>query len=73
LNRANVAFSRAQKRLVVICSEELINYIPSEVEYYDSSLLWKTLRRLCSKQIGEYSLDGYNIHLQTIDRDQITD
>lgn len=68
LNRANVAFSRAQERLVVICSQELINYIPAEIEYYDSSLLWKTLRRLCSKNIGTLEINNHNVQLFTIDR-----
>lgn len=56
LNRANVAFSRAQKRLIVICSETLMNYIPPEMEEYRSSMLWKTLRRICSDPVGTVPL-----------------
>jgi hypothetical protein len=45
LNRTNVAFSRTQERLVVICSESLLNRIPADVEEYDNALLWKNLPR----------------------------
>ena len=53
LNRANVAFSRPRKRLFVVCSEELLNYIPSESENYQTALLWKELRNYCNLPIGE--------------------
>ncbi|MEL7588759.1 MAG: AAA domain-containing protein [Prolixibacteraceae bacterium] len=69
LNRANVAFSRAQKRLIIVCSEELINYIPSEIENYDSALLWKTLRNICNNKISEIQLEGHNIKIFTLSRE----
>jgi hypothetical protein len=52
LNRANVAFSRAKEKLIVVCSESLLNFIPSELEHYEQALLWKHLRRLCHRQIA---------------------
>jgi superfamily I DNA and/or RNA helicase len=48
LRRSNVAFSRARMRLIVVCSEFLLDYIPAEFENYESTLLWKSLRTLCS-------------------------
>jgi len=50
LNRSNVAFSRAQNRLIVVCSTALLDYVPAELEHYESALLWKSLRALCTQQ-----------------------
>ncbi|RKF31928.1 hypothetical protein BCY89_17415 [Sphingobacterium siyangense] len=69
LNRANVAFSRAQKKLIIICSKELINFIPSEIQHYDSSLLWKTVRNICSIKIGEYRTENYCADIFTVDNE----
>jgi superfamily I DNA and/or RNA helicase len=51
LNRANVAFSRTQQRLIVVCAETLLDHIPPELEDYESAMLWKSLRNLCSRQV----------------------
>lgn len=60
LKRSNVAFSRAKKRLIVICSEALLDFIPPEAADYEATLLWRSLRRLCSRKIGieNIELDG---------------
>lgn len=63
LNRANVAFSRAQRRLIVVCSESLLDHIPPEVEDYDSAVLWKSLRALCSDLQGIVSLGTYTARI----------
>ncbi len=68
LNRANVAFSRAQKRLIVVCSQELINFIPAEIEHYESALLWKTLRNICDDQIADINLEGNEVKIFTLKR-----
>lgn len=65
LNRTNVAFTRSEVRLIVICSEELINYVPSDLDYYDSALLWKVLRDLCKTQIGTASIGGHEVKILT--------
>lgn len=52
LNRANVAFSRVQQRLIVVCSQTLLNHIPAEVEHYQAAILWKALRELCTTEVG---------------------
>ncbi|MEO1149924.1 MAG: AAA domain-containing protein [Pseudomonadota bacterium] len=52
LNRANVAFSRAQERLIVVCASTLIDHIPSELEDYENSLLWKSVRQLCTDNVA---------------------
>jgi len=57
LNRTNVIFSRAQERLVVVCSENLLNSMPSDIEDYRSSGLWKRLRSVCDRTV--LRLDDY--------------
>lgn len=52
LKRSNVAFSRAKQRLIVICSEALLDFIPPEAADYEATLLWRSLRRLCSREIA---------------------
>ena len=49
LNRANVAFSRHEYKLVVVMSESLLAHIPTDTDTYDESLLWKSL----SQQTGQ--------------------
>jgi superfamily I DNA and/or RNA helicase len=71
LNRSNVAFSRAQDRLIVVCAETLLDHIPAEVADYESAMLWKSLRALCSEQIGEGMIDGYRVRVLTPPEDAI--
>ena len=63
LNRANVAFSRVQDRLVVVCSRALLDHIPAEVEHYESAALWKALRDLCSEFVAEAEVSGRRVRL----------
>ena len=61
LNRSNVAFSRTQERLVVVCARSLLDHIPAEVEHYESALLWKHLRRLCRVELTTMAVDGAQV------------
>lgn len=65
LNRANVAFSRTEERLIVVCSETLLDHIPVEVEHYDSALLWKSLRSLCTREVATAGVDGHRVRILT--------
>ncbi len=65
LNRSNVAFSRAQQRLIVVCAEALLDYIPVEAEDYESAMLWKSLRSLCSRQLAAERVDGHTAQIFT--------
>lgn len=65
LNRANVAFSRVQDRLVVVCSRTLLNHIPAEVEHYQSAMLWKSLRELCSVLVAQTEVNGHQVQILT--------
>jgi hypothetical protein len=65
LNRSNVAFSRAKDRLIVVCSESLLDYIPAETDQYDSAFLWKSLRSLCSQTVVELTSGPFRIRVLT--------
>jgi superfamily I DNA and/or RNA helicase len=61
LNRANVAFSRTQQRLIVVCAETLLDHVPTELEDYESALLWKSLRNLCRRSILATTVATYRV------------
>jgi superfamily I DNA and/or RNA helicase len=63
LNRANVAFSRTQERLIVVCADTLLDHIPPELEDYESAMLWKSLRNLCSRIVHETNVDGFSVRV----------
>jgi hypothetical protein len=65
LNRSNVAFSRAQERLTVVCSEALLDHIAPEVEHYQAAMLWKSLRALCSRLVATETVDGHTVRIYT--------
>ncbi|MGA2387003.1 MAG: AAA domain-containing protein [Candidatus Bathyarchaeia archaeon] len=41
LNRVNVAISRMKKKLVVIASRSIFEFLPQDAKNYDKALLWK--------------------------------
>ncbi len=63
LNRSNVAFSRTQARLIVVCARTLLDYIPADYEHYESAMLWKALRELCSEGIMTTTINGHEVNL----------
>jgi superfamily I DNA and/or RNA helicase len=63
LNRANVAFSRTQERLIVVCADTLLDHIPPELEDYESAMLWKSLRNLCSRVVFRTDVQGYTVRV----------
>lgn len=63
LNRANVAFSRTQERLVVVCAETLLDHVPSDLEDYESAMLWKSLRNLGSRTLFITNLNGVRVRI----------
>ncbi len=66
LNRANVAYSRTLNRLIVVCADTLLDHIPVEVEQYDDTVLWKTLRALCTQEIAAEVVRGYTVRIRTV-------
>jgi hypothetical protein len=67
LNRANVAFSRAQRRLIVVCSDRLLAHIPPATEHYAEALLWKSLRAVCSCPLGETHVGSHTVRFWKAD------
>lgn len=65
LNRSNVAFSRVKKRLIVVCSKTLLDYIPTELEHYEEAILWKALRSECSQLIFTENINGHTVEVFT--------
>ncbi|MDW5562106.1 MAG: AAA domain-containing protein [Methanomassiliicoccus sp.] len=57
LNRTNVIFSRAQERLIVVCSRNLLDSMPADIDDYASAWLWKHLRAVCDTTVLE--VPGY--------------
>lgn len=67
LNRSNVAFSRSQDRLVVVCAETLINHVPADYEQYESTMLWKALRTVCSRLEANIDVRGTRVRVFTFE------
>ena len=65
LNRANVAFSRTQERLIVVCADTLLDHIPPELEDYEFAMLWKSLRNLCSHEIYATNVNGFAVRVMS--------
>ena len=63
IERANVAFSRTKHKLVVLAARTLLDFVPPEVTHYQTALLWKQLRAMCTREIvsGELSMIPYSI------------
>ena len=64
LNRTNVIFSRAKNRLIVVCSKNLLNSVPSEAEEYENSILWKKLRSFCSTTVFKCEYKGHCVEVR---------
>ncbi len=46
-NRFNVAVTRAQKKVVVFCSEQVLNVVPPDRQILLDSMMLKEFRRYC--------------------------
>ncbi len=68
LNRANVAFSRTQERLIVVCAKSLLDNVPADLENYESAMLWKAIRELCGRVIGEVEIGGAHVIVYSPER-----
>lgn len=67
LNRLNVAISRPRKKLIVIASKSLFQFLSSDVELFENAVLWRKLRYLWAKE----SLWQNNWQLQSQTQQQI--
>jgi superfamily I DNA and/or RNA helicase len=67
LNRANVAFSRAKRKLVVVVAQTLLDHVPPDLEAYHSAVLWKTLRNLCRRELMRGEIEGTAFRVLTLE------
>ncbi|QLH75254.1 MAG: AAA family ATPase [Methanomassiliicoccales archaeon] len=72
LNRSNVIFSRTKERLVVVCSQALLDSVPSDTEQYMSAYLWKRLRGICKRELTSFEWDGHKAKLMVPDLENVT-
>lgn len=74
LNRANVAFSRTKKRLIVVCAESLLTHMPVEADQYAETLLWKALRQECTQLVATETVGSTTVRVLTppFDPPQVT-
>lgn len=64
LNRTNVIFSRAQERLIVVCSRSLLDSMPADIDDYRSAWLWKHLRAVCDTTVLEVPGYPYRVEVR---------
>ncbi|KAG2499040.1 hypothetical protein HYH03_003225 [Edaphochlamys debaryana] len=60
IQRANVAFSRARRRLVVVASRALLGHLPEAHAHYAGLALWRQLGLMCverGRHVGEASVE----------------
>ena len=65
LNRANVAFTRSKRRLIVVCARDLLDFVPTAYKVYQDAILWKLLRNLCTHLIDTMTVDGVTVRVYT--------
>lgn len=65
IERANVAFSRTKRRLIVLAAKTLLDFVPPMLEHYQTAMLWKHLRSMCDTPIadGELMMCPYTIEV----------
>ena len=52
--------------LTICCAPDtLLDHIPAGVEHYDSAMLWKSLRAICSRQVGSATVGGHAVWIFT--------
>lgn len=49
----------------MVCSGTLLDHIPTEVEQYEATMLWKYLRQICSHLVAAEEIDGSSIRVLT--------
>ncbi|GLI64425.1 hypothetical protein VaNZ11_007636 [Volvox africanus] len=59
--RANVAFSRARQRLIVVASRAFLEQLPTSYSRYSGLMLWRQLRAICQDR-GAY-LGAENVQM----------
>lgn len=73
LNRSNVAFSRVQERLIVVCAETLLSHIAVELDQYESAFLWKFLRGICGNTLMSLDVADATVTVWSPDAEVVHD
>jgi hypothetical protein len=47
----------------VVCADTLLDHIPPELEDYESAMLWKSLRNLCSRGVFHSDVQGHAVRV----------
>jgi hypothetical protein len=63
LNRANVALSRARRRLVVVVSSAMLSMVPGSLGQYRDLTLFKQLRGACGRELGAARVRGAEVRV----------
>ncbi len=58
LNRLNVAVSRSSRRLILVCAEELLEFVPASAEMYDAMGILKRINQKMTVLHEELSVEG---------------
>jgi hypothetical protein len=62
MRRFNVALSRAQHKVIVIASRQVLGYMARDVDMAQQSQMWKNYRnRWCTRNLGEMTINSQNV------------
>lgn len=62
LNRLNVAISRPRKKLIVLASRTVVDFLTSDLEVFEQSAIWKRLFHHYTPDIlDQRSINGYQV------------
>ncbi len=65
--RLNVALSRPQHKLIVLASKTTFDLIPSDLDEYEQSSLWKHLRRECAANpLWQGQINGVELRIHRL-------
>jgi len=62
MRRLNVALSRAQRKVIVIASRQVLSYMARDVDMAQQSQMWKNYRnRWCTHNLGEMTINAQKV------------
>lgn len=64
MRRFNVALSRAQRKVIVIASRQVLGYMARDVDMAQQSQMWKNYRnRWCTDNLGEMTINNKTVKI----------
>jgi hypothetical protein len=62
MRRLNVALSRAQRKVIVIASRQVLGYMAQDVDMAQQSQMWKNYRnRWCTQRLESLTINGQHV------------